>query len=117
MDILPFLEAVDHGRVLREMSQKAQLNLRVVARYDIVIALAGNEDGPYLAALFSPDGDILQVGIGTAETARCRHHLVEMGMDTSCFRRNERFQPVEIGRDELLQGPEAEDLINHGMLI
>lgn len=111
------MEAVDHGRVLREMSQEAQLNLRVVAGYDVVIALAGNEDGPYLATLFRPDGDILQVGIGAAETARCRYHLVEMGMDAARFRRNERFQPVEIRRDELLQGPEAEDFIDHGMLI
>ena len=43
MDVLIFLEAVDHRRVLRQMSQKAQLDLRVVAGYDVVVSFARHE--------------------------------------------------------------------------
>ena len=117
VDILALLEAVDHSRVLGQVSQEAQFDLRIVARDDVVIAFAGHEEGAYLAALFGPDGNILQIRVGTAQASRRRDHLVEMGIDAPRFRHDERFQAIEISGNEFLQGPEVQDLVYHGMLV
>ena len=117
VDVLALLEAVDHSRVLGQVSQEAQFDLRIVARDDVVIAFAGHEEGAYLAALFGPDGDILQIRVGTAQTSRRRDHLVEMGIDAPRFRHDERFQAIEISGNEFLQGPEVQNLVDHGMLV
>ena len=117
MDVLAFLEAVNHGRILGQMSQEAQFDLRIVAGNDIVIALARDEEGADLAALFGPDRYILQIRVGTAQAACRCDHLVEMGIDAPRFRHDERFQAVEIRRNELLQGPEAQDFVDHGVFV
>src|SRR5690606_20250940 len=69
VDVLPFAESGDEGRVLREVREDAQLDLRVVGG-DERAPRRGVERAPDLAPNVGADRDVLKVRIGRREASR-----------------------------------------------
>jgi hypothetical protein len=107
VDVLAGAVGVQQQRVLREVREQAQLNLRVVRRHQQV-ARRGDERGANLAAERGADGDVLQVGVDAGEPAGRRAHLVEGGVDARVGV-GECGQRVEVGALELLELAVLED--------
>ena len=80
MDVLAGAVGVQQQRVLGEVREQAQLNLRVVGGHQQV-AGRGDERGADLAADRGADGDVLQVGVDAGEPSGRRAHLVECRVD------------------------------------
>ena len=76
MNIFTSGKGGDQVLVAGDVRQDAQLDLAIVRRHQGV-PLFGNEGVANLAAERSADRNVLQVWIGGAETARCRHRLLE----------------------------------------
>ena len=107
VDVVAADERLDEGRVLREVGEHPQLDLRVVGR-DEGAAVAGHERPPDLAAEGGADGDVLQVRVAAAEPARRRHCLVERGVHPARVRPRELGQRLDVGALQLLDRPPVE---------
>ena len=61
MNVGVALEGLDQPRVLGQVGEEAQLDLRVVGHQQLA-ALGGDEGPPELPAPRRPQGDVLEVG-------------------------------------------------------
>ena len=75
----PLAERVDQRRVLGQVREHAELDLRVVGR-DQHVARLGDERAADLAAELGADRDVLQVRIAAAQAAGRGDRLVEAGV-------------------------------------
>ena len=75
VDVLVGLEGGDQGRVLAEVGQDAQLDLRVVGREQHAVAL-GDEGAPHHAPDVGADRDVLQIGVARRQPAGGGDRLV-----------------------------------------
>ena len=82
VDVFAAAEGVDEQRVLGEVREQAQLDLRVVGGEQHV-AGRGDEGGADLAAELGADGDVLQVRVGRREAAGGGAGLVESGVEAA----------------------------------
>ena len=69
MNVEPIGKCLLELRNIGDVSEHAQLDLRIVGR-DQLVALFGDEGGADFAAFLGADRDVLQVGIGRGEPAR-----------------------------------------------
>jgi hypothetical protein len=98
--VLARAKRLDQRRVLREMREHAQLDLRVVGR-DEQMPVLGNERAPDLTPGRRADRNVLQVGIAAAQTPRRRHRLIE--------RMNQLRQRIQIRTLQFLQHAPLQD--------
>ena len=63
MDILTMTEGLQQQLILRNASQNTQLNLRIIAAHQKVIACSRNKDAANLSAFFRTGRNILQVRV------------------------------------------------------
>ena len=76
MDVLAAMERLDQHRVLAEMGQQPQFDLRVIHRHQ-AMAGGGDEGAANLAPQLRADRDVLQVGIAAAQAPGLGDRLVE----------------------------------------
>ena len=107
VDVFAGAVGVEQEGVLREVGHEAEFDLRVVGGHQQV-ALGGDEAGADFTANGGTDGDVLQVGIDRAETARGGANLVECGVDAAVGVGEDR-ERVEVGALELLELAVFED--------
>ena len=101
MDVLLLEEGVHQGALAAEVGQHAELDLRVVRREEDEAVLR-HKTGPDPAALFSADGDVLEVGLVAAQPPGGRDRLVEARVDAP-LRVDAVLQRVDVGALELGQ--------------
>ena len=102
VDILPRSEGGEHIAVAAKVCHYTQLYLRVVCREQDTARL-GDECFAYLASVVVADGDILQVGIRRAESARRYYRLVERSVYLVCLRVDELGQSLDVGAEQFLE--------------
>ena len=73
-------EGLLHGLIIGDVGEKPQLDLGVVGVHQD-IALLGDEEAANLTAHLGAGGDILQIGLGAAQAARCRDGHLKAGTD------------------------------------
>ena len=100
MNVLAIAEGLEQQRIVGEMRQQTQLDLRIV-RHQQFPALARNESGADLAAQRGADGDVLQIGIRRRQPSGGRARLIEAGMQPAGPRVDQRGQGVDVRALEL----------------
>ena len=80
-------------------------------------ALLGKERLADAAAVFRANGNVLQIGVAAAQTARRRYGLVEVGVDAAGFRFDELGQSIDVGAFELAQDAVLKHEGNDGMVV
>ena len=113
--VVSLAERLNHVLVAGEVSHDAKLNLRVVGREE-ELARFGDEALSNLLAVLAAHGDVLQVGVGRGEAARCRYSLIERGVDMSGAWVDELGQRVDISAEQLLQSAMLKDMVDDGRL-
>ena len=99
MDVLAGCEGGQQGRLVGQVRQHPQLDLRVVGGHQQVPGL-GHERLAHGTAEPAAHRDVLQVGIGRGEPPGGSHRLVEAGVDAAVGGHLPR-QGVHVGRLEL----------------
>ena len=102
MYILTFLEGIDKVRVAAQMCHDAELDLRVVGRYDDPVGTARHEGLADLLAPFRTDRYVLQVWLGRTKSAGSRKCLIESCMYVAGSRLDIRRQRLYICGEKLL---------------
>ena len=105
----PFAERVDEHRILGEVREHAELDLRVVGR-DQHVARVGDEGAADLAAERRADRNVLQVRIAAAQPAGGGDRLVEAGVDAAGLGVHQLRQRVDVGALQLHQRAPLENL-------
>lgn len=114
VDVLPAAEGRDHGLIIGNMRQQAQLDLTVV-RVDEHLAGRGHEHVADLRAELAAHGDVLQVRLGGRQASCRRDGHLEVRVDAPVGR-DLLEQPVGIGGLELREHAVVEDLVNDRVL-
>ena len=100
----------------REVGEDAQLDLGVISA----------EQGPALlrqegladpTAVFGAHRNVLQVGVAAAQPPRCRHRLVEIGVDSPGFRLHQLRQGVDVRALELAEHPVLQHQRHHRVVV
>ena len=102
VEVGPVPERVHQHRIVGEVRQHAELDLRVVGR-DEDAAGFGNDRAPDLAPKFGAHRDVLQVRVAAAQPAGGGHRLVEAGVQSSCFRIDQQRQRIDVRALQLHQ--------------
>ena len=110
-------EGVDHVGVPADGGHQAQLYLGVVGRDDDPPRLRGYECLADLPAHLGADRDVLQVGVGRTQSSGSGKSLVECRMYPSVPRVDEGGEGLDVGRDDLLDGPELQDVPDDRMTV
>ena len=100
MDITAGAEGLDERRVVREVREQAQLDLRVVCCHEAP-SCARNEAPANVLPELPADRDVLQVRVARREATGARDRLVERGVQSPCARIHQRRKRVEVGVLEL----------------
>ena len=116
MQILAFTEHFYHVFILRQMRHHAQFYLTVVCWKEQTTRF-WNKSLSDLLSILTTNGNILQVGIATRQSAGGCYRLVEWGMYMSCTRINQLRQCVDIGTYQFLQPPMFQDICYNLMLL
>ena len=93
-------EGFDQDRIVGQMCENAQLDLRVVGRKEQA-AGTGDEGGADFAAELGADGNVLEIRIRRAQAPGRGAGLVEARMQPACGRMNEPRQDIGIGGFQL----------------
>ena len=109
VEIDALAERVDEHRLLGEMREHAELDLRVVGRNQHVAGI-GDERAADLAAERRADRDVLQVRIAAAQAAGGGDRLVEAGVHAAGLGIHELRQRVDVGALQLHQLAPLENL-------
>ena len=109
VDVLPPLERLDQGRLLREVREDPQLDLRVVGGHEAPPVLRDERlaDAP---AELGADRDVLEIRVRRRQPPRRRDQLVERGVDAPRPRIDEHRQRVGVRALELGELAVLEDL-------
>ena len=99
VDVLAARKRIDQYRIVRHVGEHAQLDLRIVGRYQDLAPL-GDERPPDLAAELRLDGDVLEIWVLRVEAARGGHDLVEGGVNAASRGPDGGGQGIGIGRFE-----------------
>ncbi len=102
VDVLLLAKGVEHCRILGDVGQDAQFNLRVVGRQEHPARVA-DEATPDLLADFAADGDVLQVGVAAGQPARHGPDLAEAGVDAARLGVDHLGQRVHVSTLQLAQ--------------
>ena len=116
MDILTMTEGLQKQLILRNASQNTQLNLRIIAAHQQIIACSRNKNTANLSALLRACRNVLQVGVRAGQTACYRYSLLEVRMNASRFGINQRLQSFQIGGLQLRQLAMLQNGSNQRML-
>ena len=109
VDVPVLEEGLDEGRVVREMGQDPELDLRVVGRKKRRALL--RDEGPPEALAELPAGrDILEVGVARGKPSRRGDRLVVGGVDPARLGVDELGQGVGVGGLQLGRLPVFEDV-------
>ena len=114
MDVLPAAEGRDHGLIIGDVREQAQLDLAVVRVHEH-LAGRGHEHIADLRAELAAHGDILQVRFRGRQAPRRRNGHLEVRVDAPVGR-DLLEQPVGIGRLELREHAVIEDLVDDRVL-
>ena len=109
VEVGAFPERVDEDRILGEVREHAELDLRVVGR-DQDVARIGDEGAADLAAERRADRDVLQVRVAAAQPPGGGDRLVEAGVHAAGLRVHELRQGVDVGALQLHQLAPLENL-------
>src|SRR4051812_27693360 len=82
MDVATGLESLHKSRIPREVCKQAQLDLRII-RGQQQPTLTRNESPPDIPAQFSPNRNVLQIGVTGGEPARTSYRLIERGVQSA----------------------------------
>ena len=104
MDVLTGPEGLDEHRVPTHVRQQAELDLRVVSR-DQHVPRCGHEGPAHLPPEFRTNGDILQIRVAAAESARLGDGLIERRVNAPGLRMDHLGQGIHIGRFHFAQLP------------
>ena len=115
VNIDSFLVTFDKGGVAAQVSQHAELNLRVVHRQDDIVRILGNERGTNLFAQIATDRNVLQVGISAGKATRSRTPLDKAGVNPFCFRVHQSREHRHVGTLHLLEFAVLYDGKNDGV--
>ena len=113
MDVLPGVEAVDHGLVPGHAGQQPQLDLGVV-RVHQHPARRGHEHLAQLGPQLGADGDVLQIRLGGGQAARGGDGVLEAGVDAPVGA-DDLAQAVHIGGFQLGQLAIVQNLLDDGV--
>ena len=102
MDVLAGAEVFNHILIATEVRHDAQLHLRIVGREEEA-ALLGHEGLANLAAVLSPHGDVLQVGVARRKATGGRHGLIEGGVQMAGGGIYQFGQCLDVGAEEFFQ--------------
>ena len=96
VDVLPLGERLTKRRVLAEVGQHAQLDLRIVRRDEFPPRLTSRKRRAYLATLVGTNRDVLQVGVATTQPARRGDNLIERAVDPTRLGVHELRQRIDV---------------------
>ncbi|CKR68245.1 Uncharacterised protein [Mycobacterium tuberculosis] len=83
MQVLPGVERLDEALVPGQVRHDPHLDLAVVGRHQLGVAVPDHERVPDPPARVGADRDVLQVGFGRGEPAGRGDRLVERGVDAA----------------------------------
>ena len=116
VNVVAGVEVGDHVLVAAEVSHDAQLDLRIVGAEEGAI-LVGHEGFANFAAVFSANGNVLQVGIRRREATGGRNCLIEGSVDATGARVDELWEGFDVGREEFLERAVCQNLLHDGVLV
>ena len=114
MDILRFFVCLNQALVPGQMGQHSQLNLGVVGVHKNA-ALLGHKDPAYLPSQLHPHGNILEVGLRTAQPSCRRYRLIENSVDSAVCP-DVAGQSVCIGGFQLCQLAVVQNFLHYRIL-
>ena len=114
MDILALFKRRHECGILGIMGKHTQLNLAVVRRHQNLPHI-GHKPLSNLSSRFTPDGNILQVGVAATQPTRSGNGLVKRCMHPPGFRIYHFNQSIQVGGFQFGQGSETEQV--HGNLV
>ena len=85
VNVFAFLKRFEHHRILRDVGQQTQLELRVVGRNDLVSLLC-HERAPNTPSHFTANRNVLKIRIARRKTSGGGNRLVELAMNASVSR-------------------------------
>ena len=114
MYILPPPEGIQQRRILGQMRQHPQFNLRIVRRQQPAAGI-GHKSPPHLPPLFRPHRNVLQIGVAAADAPGGRTGLMVGGMNAPRNPVHHFRQRVHIGGLQLRHLPIFQDAVHHRM--
>ena len=115
MDVAVVGEGPHQGRVLGEVGEHPEFNLRVVGGQKEPAGLARHERPANLPAFVGPDGDVLEVRVGGTQPPRRRGRLVERGVHPAVVGVHEGRQGIDIRSLKFRQAPVLEHEFREGV--
>ena len=115
VNIVVVEERLNHVRIVGDVRQHTQFNLRIV-RVDQHPAGTREEEAAQLAPQLRAHRDILQIRLRGADAARTGFRLVKAGMNPA-VRANHFQKAIAVGGFQLGQGAVIEHLLHRRMLI
>ena len=116
VDVVAGVEVGDHVLVAAEVCHDAQLDLRIVGAEEGAI-LVGHEGFANLAAVFSANGDVLQVGVRRRKATGGCNCLIEGSVDATGACIDELREGFDVGGEEFLERAVCQNLLHDGVLV
>ena len=102
MEVGALSEGIDQHRVVCQVREHPELDLRVVGG-DQHVPRISDDGAPDFASGFRAHGDVLQIRIAAAQAPGCRNRLVERRMQPAGLRVDELRQRVDVRAFQLLE--------------
>src|SRR5579883_865960 len=115
MDVLIARKSLDQARFVGNVSQDAQLKLRIIGSEQHIAGI-GDKGAPDLASHLRADRDVLQVGIARREPSARGNRLIKRRMHAPRDRIHQGKQPIDVGRLELGELAILQQIVHHWML-